>query len=214
MIEPWATWLRLRGGGRPSGPGENCCLANRRKTRPADDYGDVSVPPGAQALLEVYDDALPAVYGYLVRRCRDTSLAEDLTSETFLAAMDSARRSGSPEPTVPWLIGVARHKLADHWRRKQRTPEPVADTPETPHDTWDTELDRLVAEHTLALISPIHRAILTLRYVDDCTVPRCAEVLGRTVMATEALLTRAKREFRSVYPDDTVRRRSGKGTQR
>ncbi|GGF08713.1 RNA polymerase sigma24 factor [Williamsia phyllosphaerae] len=181
---------------------------------PTDDYEDVSAHPGSQLLLDVYDDALPAVYGYLLRRCRDTTLAEDLTSETFLAAMDSVRRVDPPDPTVPWLIGVARHKLADHWRRMQRTAEPVGDPPETAHDTWDTELDRLIAEHTLAQISPLHRAILTLRYVDDCTVPRCAEVLGRTVMATEALLTRAKREFRATYPDDRGSRNPRQGARR
>ena len=35
------------------------------------------------ALLALYDSALPEVYGYLVRRCDGTSVAEDLTSETF-----------------------------------------------------------------------------------------------------------------------------------
>ncbi len=46
-----------------------------------------------RALLALYDDALPTVYGYFVRRCPDRGTAEDLTSETFLAAMDAARRS-------------------------------------------------------------------------------------------------------------------------
>ncbi len=77
----------------------------------------------------MYDQALPAVYGFVVRRCADRRTAEDVTSETFLAAMDSVRRHRDTEPTTPWLIGIARHKLADHWRRAQRTPEPVDDVP-------------------------------------------------------------------------------------
>src|SRR5258705_107611 len=44
-----------------------------------------------RTLLALYDDALPVVYGYFVRRCSDRGTAEDLTSETFLAAMDAAR---------------------------------------------------------------------------------------------------------------------------
>ena len=47
--------------------------------------------------------------------------------------------------TMPWLIGVARHKLADHYRRGQnRFAVPVADLPEAkePRDDWDAELDR------------------------------------------------------------------------
>jgi Sigma-70 region 2 len=50
-------------------------------------------PDAPRALLGLYNEALPVVYGYFVRRCPDRSTAEDLTSETFLAAMDRARRA-------------------------------------------------------------------------------------------------------------------------
>ncbi len=77
-------------------------------------------PDPALGLLELYDDALPHVYGYLLARCGDRGLAEDLTAESFLAAVHAVRKPGAAEPSVPWLIGVARHKLADHWRRVER----------------------------------------------------------------------------------------------
>jgi RNA polymerase sigma-70 factor, ECF subfamily len=158
----------------------------------------------AQALLDLYDDALPSVYGYFVRRCGDRATAEDLTSETFLAAMDAARKQNPPQITVPWLIGVARHKLADHYRRRHdRFTVPVAELPEPiePDDGWDAELDRIVAEAVLARLSEQHRTVLALRYLDDRSVPECAELIGRTVHATEALLVRARRAFRTEYPE-------------
>ena len=71
----------------------------------------------SQGLLTIYDRALPQVYGYLLDRCGDVATAEDLTSETFLAAVAAPRPS---DVSVPWLIGVARHKLVDHWRRRSR----------------------------------------------------------------------------------------------
>ncbi|MGE2732803.1 RNA polymerase sigma factor [Mycolicibacterium vaccae] len=155
----------------------------------------------AQTLLALYDEALPAVYGYFVRRCGDRGTAEDLTSETFLAAMDAARKPSPPEISVPWLIGVARHKLADHYRRA-RIPVPVADPaePAEPADDWDVHLDRIVAEQVLARLPEQHRIVLALRYLDDRTVGECAELIGRTVHATEALLVRARRAFRTHYP--------------
>jgi RNA polymerase sigma-70 factor, ECF subfamily len=159
------------------------------------------------ALLAMYDDALPSVYGYFVRRCSDRATAEDLTSETFLAAMDAARKASPPPMTVPWLIGVARHKLADHYRRRQnRMNVPVADLPEPvePVDHWDAELDRLVAESVLARLPEQHRTVLSLRYLDDCSVGECAELIGRTVHATEALLVRARRAFKKEYPEGGV----------
>lgn len=152
--------------------------------------------------MALYGEALPVVYGYFVRRCGDRGTAEDLTSETFLAAMDAARKPEPPPMTLPWLIGVARHKLADHYRRRgdrftvsvAEPPEPVGET-----DGWDAELDRIVAEAVLARLSDTHRAVLILRYMDDCSVPQCAQLLGRTVHATEALLVRARRAFRQQY---------------
>ena len=161
----------------------------------SDRHGDA-----ARALLALYDTALPVVYGYFVRRCRDRGTAEDLTSETFLAAVQTARKDDLAPVGVPWLLGVARHKLADHYRRRP-DPEPVADPPAESLDGWDAELDRLVAESVLTRLSDSHRTVLMLRYMDDCTVGECAELIGRTVHATEALLVRAKRAFRQQYPE-------------
>ncbi|MDL9936839.1 sigma-70 family RNA polymerase sigma factor [Gordonia sp. ABSL1-1] len=162
------------------------------------------------SLLACYDDALPVVYGYVLRRCTDRAVAEDVTSETFLAAMDAAR-NGTSVPGTGWLIGIARHKLADHWRRMQRTPLPTDDLPDQTVDRWDAELDRIVAEYTMSRLAPMYRAALTLRYVDDLPVADCATILDRTHGATEALLTRAKRAFRAAYPDQQPQPSRGGG---
>jgi DNA-directed RNA polymerase specialized sigma24 family protein len=69
---------------------------------------------GETPLAALYHRALPQVYG---PRCGSAVLAEDLTAETFMAAVAAAKRDCPPELTVAWLVGVARHKLVDHWRR-------------------------------------------------------------------------------------------------
>ncbi len=182
----------------------------RRKSGAADDdpgvtdTGTTAADPRAE-LLAGYDHALPHVYGYLLNRCGSADLAEDLTAETFLAAASAVRGPSPPAPDVAWLIGVARHKLADHWRRRwrdERNVRAVASDPtvgpET-EDPWDERLDALRARDTLAQLAPHHRAALTLRYVDDLPVPQVAAALDRTVHATEALLVRARRAFRTAY---------------
>jgi hypothetical protein len=109
-------------------------------------------PDPAFGLLELYDDALPHVYGYLLARCGDTALAEDLTAESFLAAVDAVRKPGAPGPSVPWLIGVARHKLADHWRRVEREHRKLRlldHEPAIVDDPWETVVDRIRARDVL-----------------------------------------------------------------
>jgi RNA polymerase sigma-70 factor (ECF subfamily) len=153
-------------------------------------------------LLVLYDRALPQVYGYLIVRCGSVAVAEDLTAETFLAAVDKPAAGGV---TVGWLIGVARHKLADHWRRQAREERRLelvhGEKPEV-DDPWDAALDATRAREVLAALGGHHRAALTLRYLDGLPVAEVAAHLERTVHATEALLVRARRAFRAAYGEE------------
>ncbi len=156
------------------------------------------------ALLELYDRALPVVYGYLRPRCDGDALAEDLTAETFLAAVDAVRRPDPPPVSTGWLVGVARHKLADHWRRQareQRRISALADETAVESDPWEVRLDVLRARDTLERLAPHHRAALTLRYLDGLPVPEVAAVMDRTVHGAEGLLTRARAAFRRAYTE-------------
>ncbi|WP_131739870.1 RNA polymerase sigma factor [Actinomadura roseirufa] len=167
--------------------------------------GHLEPDPGP-ALLDLYDTALPEVYGYLLSRCGRRALAEDLTAETFLAAVEALRKEPPPDLSTAWLVGVARHKLADHWRRlarEERGLQVLDGGLDEAEDPWDAQVDALHAREVLATLGPHHRAVLTLRYLDGLPVPRVAEHLGRTPGATEALLTRAKAAFRQAYTDTT-----------
>lgn len=161
-------------------------------------------PAAGTDLLALYDEALPQVYGYLLSRCGQKALAEDLTAETFLAAVDTVRRD---QPvTVGWLIGVARHKLVDHWRRLAREERSLALVPAEPEPPWeDGVLDAVTARAALERLGPHHRLALTLRYLDGLPVPEVARLLDRTLHATEALLVRARRAFKQRYPEGGAR---------
>ena len=165
------------------------------------------------ALVALYDSAVSDVYGYLASRCGSAAVAEDLTSETFLAAVDAVRKAAVPDLTVAWLIGVARHKLVDHWRRAEREgrllqvvdDDPTLPGDDDPADEWDVRLDRLRAHETLAGLGAHHRSALTLRYLDGLPVREVARCLDRTEGATEVLLVRARKAFRHQYEQPTAR---------
>jgi RNA polymerase sigma-70 factor (ECF subfamily) len=153
-------------------------------------------------LLDLYDEALPRVYGYLLARCQSRAIAEDLTSETFLAAADALGRVNPPALSTAWLVGVARHKLVDHWRRtgrEQRGLQAIEGSETEADDPWDVHLDLVRAQNVLEQLGPHHRAALTLRYLDDLAVSEVAQLLDRTLHGTEGLLSRARAAFKRAY---------------
>ena len=157
-------------------------------------------PDPGLALLDLYERALPQVYGYLLARCGSRPVAEDLTAETFLAAV-RAHLDGRGPLSAAWLIGTARHKLVDHWRRLAREERSLrmVEGEGAVEDPWDVRLDAIRAQQVLDGLAAQHRAVLTLRYLDDLPVPQVAALLDRTVHATEALLVRARAAFRRAY---------------
>jgi RNA polymerase sigma-70 factor (ECF subfamily) len=162
---------------------------------------------GAEPVAVIYRHALPQVYGYLLPRCGSTVVAEDLTAETFMAAVAAVRagRVRAPEVTVAWLVGVARHKLADHWRRSAREERGIAAVAvlaEEAGDPWDEHLDAQVAHAALARLAGPQRTALTLRYLDGLPVAEVAACLGRSVHATETLLVRARAALRRIYREE------------
>ena len=144
------------------------------------------------------------MFGYLRARVSTDALAEALTSQTFLAAVTSAKQGVVHEVTIGWLIGIARHRLMDEWRRsarEERNLKAVADLEDLVDDPWDSHIEAGAARAVLEAMGVHHRSALTLRYLDGLSVPQVASTLGRSVHATEALLVRARQAFRRAYGD-------------
>ncbi len=169
------------------------------------DIGTDEQPARRDPLVAIYPSALPQVYGYLLPRCGSVAVAEDLTAETFVAAVSAVRRGELAEVTIAWLVAVARHKLVDHWRRLGREQRGVAALEReraVSGDPWTEVLDLDAAHAALGRLPAPQRLALTLRYLDGLSVPEVAEHLGRTVHATETLLVRARGALRRVYDEE------------
>ena len=160
---------------------------------------------GVDELVAIYPEALPQVFGYLLHRCGSVVVAEDLAAETFMAAVNALEREAPPTLTVAWLIGVARHKLVDHWRRierEERNLVTAANLGDDLDDPWPAVVDVDAVHAALAQLSAPQRVALTLRYLDGLAVAEVAQHLGRSIHSTETLLVRARAALRRVYRED------------
>ena len=153
-----------------------------------------------QAFARFYDDALPRIYGYFLHRCGGAaSTAEELTQETFVAAVTELRKGRHVDAPLPWLYGIARHKLLDHYRREGRRREASAPFTDVPVEDSDERSRVLVA---LGALPETQRAALVLRHLEGLSVPELAAVLGRSVEAAESLLARGRIQFKRAYLEE------------
>ena len=151
----------------------------------------------------VYNEAFPAVFTYLGRRVSDRGAVEDLVQETFAAAARELERPELEDVTVGWVIGIARHKLADWWRKQEREDARVRRwRSERPAPDLAEPAERVV--ETLTALPMAQRAALVLHYLDDLPVTEVADLLEKSVPATESLLARARHAFRDAYGEDLV----------
>lgn len=159
------------------------------------------IAPFSSAIADVYDAHVEEVYRFVHRRCRDHSLAEDITQETFISAIRSTNDPSSI--TIAWLLTVARNRLLDVLRRQVRYQGKLRLVGEDRPNRYDAELvERLRVEAALSELSVDYRLVLTMHYIDGLTVAALAEQLGRSVKSIEGIVTRARRELRVKLSND------------
>jgi RNA polymerase sigma-70 factor (ECF subfamily) len=160
------------------------------------------------ALATFYARYLPTVWRFVHARLpRDTAAAQDVLSETFVAAIGAVWSLDLSKGTAGgWLIGIARHKLAD-WHRKYpravnagEPEEPAAR--ETIQALEEAELRAAVAG-VLDGMDEDQRLALEWKYIEGRSVRDIGERLERSEKAVEALLYRARAEFRRRYEAGT-----------
>jgi RNA polymerase sigma-70 factor (ECF subfamily) len=148
---------------------------------------------------ELYDRALPVVYGYFYKRVGGSeALAADLTQETFVSAVRSLKRGASVEMPMPWLMSIARRRLVDHLRSASRQAGPTGVLASSGADIPTSSAEVRLTE-ALQAVSADHRLVLILRYVDDLKVADVAREIGRSVRATESILARARIALNAAY---------------
>lgn len=150
-----------------------------------------------------YEEALPRIYGYFLHRCGGSvPVAEDLTQETFLASVDELKKGRLPETPIPWIYGIARHKLLDHYRKQSRVERPLADAAFALDDAAfpvQDESGRERAVAALAAVPAAQRTALVLCYLDGFTAAEVGDELGKSTAAVHSLLERGRESFKRAY---------------
>jgi RNA polymerase sigma-70 factor (ECF subfamily) len=155
----------------------------------------------ADAFADLYRQHVRSVYRFALHCVSRNDLAEDLTSEAFLALYRNIDRIDASQLPA-WLLTVVRNRARDHWRRQlveQRYAESVDATPAAE----EPALERWLLESPA--LKPVHRTCLMLRYVYGMTRAEIAAKTGFTEMQVKGYLQYGLEVLRRSYSTGVTR---------
>ena len=162
----------------------------------------------SEAFGQLYDHYQGSVYRFVYYRTRSQTLAEDLTSETFLRAlrnMSGFRWQG--KDFGAWLMTIARNLCTDHFKagrtRLEQTTEDMGvhdDATEGLENAVMAGLTNELLLDGLRQLSDEQRDCLIMRFLQGLSIAETAEVLGRSEGAVKQLQLRGVRNLAKLLP--------------
>lgn len=163
----------------------------------------------AEAFTAVYREHVAPIWRYVRTRLPSDADADDVTSEVFAQAMRSWDGFDTSRGTVGgWLVGIARHTLADWWRRRGRE-VPVEDVvvdavdPDSDPESWTLRMDGTDdLRRNLGLLTPREREAVALRFGAELSSEQIGSTMGISATAARMLVYRAVGKLREVMQHD------------
>ncbi|MFI6686578.1 RNA polymerase sigma factor [Streptomyces sp. NPDC050485] len=165
---------------------------------------------GADAIAALYDELNDTVYHWVRFYIRDGHVAEDLSQEVWLKVAQNISKYRPGANFLGWLRTITKNTTLDYLRLAQRRPSEVLcadhlelDRPRVgqgPEEYAERRaLAQAVADH-LHKLRPEQRQVLILRFFDDESPGRTAQIMGKTHGAVRALTVRSLRKLAEVMP--------------
>ena len=154
----------------------------------------------------IYGENFPRVYGFLMRLCRNESLAEELTQETFFKAMRSMNTFTGRCRVDVWLCQIAKNAYYDHCRRQKKrgdAPEDMVSPVQVEDALMDREQAMQLHEKLHALDEP-YKEVFMLRVFGELDYAQIARLFAKTESWARVTYHRAKMKMISATKEEDV----------
>ncbi len=154
------------------------------------------------ALAELYARFGGTLFRYLLQLTNERGLAEEVLQDTLVGAWKSAGTFEGRSSVQTWLIGIARRQAHNSLRRRAL---PRADVEEldvlessgpNPEDAAIAAAEREEVAAAIRWLTPAHREVLTLAFVDGLSYEEIATIAGVPEGTIKSRLSNAKRNLR------------------
>ena len=149
-------------------------------------------------------------YPFVCRRLLPRKdMVDDLMQEILIAAWQDLANFRGNAGLRAWVLGIARHKIDDYYRKRIRDVaidenDPEAEPEVSPQieEKLETAAEQERVERTLAQLPEAYGLALIWRYRDGKSLRQMSELTGKTEKAMERLLARARGSFKKRWSHD------------
>ena len=145
-----------------------------------------------------------SVHRFVRDLVRDDGLAEELTSDVMVEVWRSAGKFGGRSRARTWVFGIAHHKAIDALRKRRAAVVPLDEVAGMAGDDAGPEAaalrsdERRMLERALASLSPEHRAVVELTFIEGFSQKEIAEIVGCLVATVKTRAFYAKQRLRDA----------------
>lgn len=166
------------------------------------------------AATNLYNAFYQDLYYHISKTVNDPALAEDLLQDTFIEIFQTIDQLNEPAAFVTWSKQIAYHRCTAYFRKRR---EILADEDEDGHSMFDTieedraefipdeALDKEDLKQTIhamiAQLPPEQRSALLMRYFDELSVKKIAEIQGVSEGTVKSRLNYGRKAIQKSVED-------------
>jgi RNA polymerase sigma-70 factor (ECF subfamily) len=151
----------------------------------------------SEAFAVLYRAYIQAIYRFVLLRVSNPALAEDLTAEVFMKAVNGLPKySYRGLPFGAWLFRIARDRVVDYYRQTARRPiaeldeRLASDLPDPGRAAEQAEILASLAD-AISQLTEEQREVIQFRFMEDWSLDDTARMMNKSVNAIKALQHRA-----------------------
>jgi RNA polymerase sigma-70 factor (ECF subfamily) len=160
------------------------------------------------ALHALHQRFYEPVARYIQFKVGDPHTVEDLCGEVFVRVLQGLKKGqGWQDSPQGWIMGIARHVVADHYRQKERMPEVelsdglMAATETNPAQQAALNERKRLLEQAIHQLGEEQRDVILLRFMEGIDIQGVAKAINKTPGAVKALQYRALRALAEIMRD-------------
>ena len=154
---------------------------------------------GPNRFAELYEENFARVWAFVIRRVRDRSVAQDVTSEVFHQALKNVKKfEWRGLPFAAWLYRIAANAVADHFARLARESGGEREVADEVTEREIENVDRRASLFRFVDRLPAdQRRVLVMRFAEEQSIREIASALGRSEGAVKQLQWRGLQTLRA-----------------